>query len=346
MKKFLEYMLLLILVTSCSSPSVSTSTGSGTGVGNGFAISGIVQTPDGTEASEATVKLIPAGFVAPITTELRQTSLLIDSTDTNGKFTLTVDKPGHYRLWAMDSQENSVVKEIEIKEEQLKYQVDTLKTGVTYPFTIAISSENNTEPATVQLYGSTISRKSDPNSKLTLDLPEGEHYVRISFPNTTIGTRDSVKLEENDTVYITVVNDGIVSSSYQTDSIIVRAILDMNHKSSTPVSSVSTAPVDDDDNGKRITELHMTEIDSLSPAIGGLTLLQSLSINRSSLTSIPARIGELQELKTLDLSDNNITTLPEEIVNLENVDSLNVSGNPLTDVPSEVEQWLQEFCDD
>lgn len=345
MKKFLEYVLLLILISSCSSPSVSTSTGSGTGVGNGFAISGVIQTPDGAAASMASVELIPTGFVTPLA-ELRQTSLIVDSADAAGNFSITVDKPGSYRLWAIDNQENRVVTEIEIKEEQQLYRIDTLRTGATYPFTISLSSEDVTEPATIQLYGSTISRKSLLNRDITLDLPEGEHYVRISFPNTSISAQDSIKLEENGTVFITIVDDQIVSQNYRTDSMIVRSILDMNHMSSTPVTSVSLAPSDDDDNGKRITELHMTNIDSLSPAIGGLTLLQELSIHNSSLTSIPARIGELHELKTLDLSGNSITTLPEEILNLENVDSLNLSGNPLTDVPIEVEQWIHEFMDD
>ncbi len=345
MKKFVEYLFLFILISSCSSASVSSSTGSGTGVGNGFAISGIVQTPEGTAAANAKLELIPSDFVAPFT-EARQTSDHVVDADLTGNFLLKdITKAGSYRLWATDSLGHEVVEEIIITEDQLEYHVDTLTTGRTYPFTISISSDNVSESATIQLYGSRISHESASNSELTLHLPEGEHYVRISFPNTSIKVQDSVKLTESGTVFITIVDDQIVSSNYETDSLIVRSILDMNSMRNISVLSISTAP-DDDDNGKRIATLHLTEIDTLSPAIGGLTLLQELYINNSNLTSIPSRIGELQELKTLDLSGNKISTLPEEIIDLESVDSLNLTGNPLENIPEEVKKWLSEFEDD
>lgn len=347
MKKFFEYLFLFILISSCSSTSVSSTTGSGTGVGNGFAISGVIQTPEGTAASGATLELVPADFVAPFT-EARQTAIHLANADSKGNFLLKdIIAAGSYRLWATDSLGKRVVEEILITTDKNEYHVDTLTTGATYPFTISISGDKVSESATIQLYGSRISHKSVPNSELTLNLPEGEHFVRISFPNTSIDVKDSVKLSESDTVYITIVDDKIKSSSYETDSIIVRSILDMNEQHTTSVTSISTAPNDDDDNGRRITELRMTGIDTLSPAIGGLSLLQELSIKTSNLTSIPSRIGELQELKTLDLSGNKINTLPEEIMELENVDSLNLKGNPLTDVPKEVQLWMNEFeCDD
>lgn len=80
--------------------------------------------------------------------------------------------------------------------------------------------------------------------------------------------------------------------------------------------------------GGHVTELKLVGhriSGELSPAIGGLTELQHLSLIRTWLTELPDEIGYLKNLITLDLSDSPISELPSEIGNLSNLEELDLS---------------------
>ncbi|KAG2686792.1 hypothetical protein I3760_09G023700 [Carya illinoinensis] len=70
----------------------------------------------------------------------------------------------------------------------------------------------------------------------------------------------------------------------------------------------------------------------LSPSIGNLTELTTLSLNNNKFRrTIPESISNLKKLTRLSLADNCITgTIPTEITLLKNLEYLDISGNFLT----------------
>ena len=71
-------------------------------------------------------------------------------------------------------------------------------------------------------------------------------------------------------------------------------------------------------------------------ALGRLTALMRLSLNRNRLTSVPATRGELSALKALCLGRNRLTSVPAELGGLTALASLHLHGNQLTSVPAEL----------
>lgn len=69
----------------------------------------------------------------------------------------------------------------------------------------------------------------------------------------------------------------------------------------------------------------------LSPKIGQLVNLTSLSLHGNKLDEIPMTICKLNKLKLLDISMNNLSTLPQEISSLLDLQTLNASNNNLTE---------------
>jgi Leucine-rich repeat (LRR) protein/HPt (histidine-containing phosphotransfer) domain-containing protein len=78
---------------------------------------------------------------------------------------------------------------------------------------------------------------------------------------------------------------------------------------------------------------------SLSPQIGYLTSLISLSIVSHDLKTLPAEFANLSSLKSLTISngrDDNFTSVAEEITCLLSLTSLNLSSNKIQHIPSSI----------
>ena len=92
----------------------------------------------------------------------------------------------------------------------------------------------------------------------------------------------------------------VFSQDYTQDSLAVKAILDSNGLSSTPVSYVT------DSSGGRIVNLNLSYkwITTIPPEIGNLTALRTASFANDSLTTLPAEIGNLTALTVLYLYAN------------------------------------------
>ena len=85
-----------------------------------------------------------------------------------------------------------------------------------------------------------------------------------------------------------------------------------------------------------LTQLNFLEItrsglQMLSPKIGQLANLTSLSLHGNKLDEIPVTICKLNKLKLLDISMNNLSVLPQEISSLLDLQTLNASNNNLTE---------------
>ena len=79
---------------------------------------------------------------------------------------------------------------------------------------------------------------------------------------------------------------------------------------------------------------------SIPPELGNLVSLETLWLQRNSLTSIPPELGNLVSLETLWLQQNSLTSIiPPELGNAMMLDTLNLSWNQLSgSIPSELGQ--------
>lgn len=129
-----------------------------------------------------------------------------------------------------------------------------------------------------------------------------------------------------------IIAGSVFSQDYIQDTLAVRAILNANGLTPTPVASVT-----DSSNG-RITALNLglKGLTTLSSEIGGLTELLKLSLEVNSLSILPTEIGNLTKLEELLLYTNNLSSLPSALGNLTKLKVLWVSGNILTTLPTEI----------
>jgi internalin A len=74
----------------------------------------------------------------------------------------------------------------------------------------------------------------------------------------------------------------------------------------------------------------------LPEALGELTKLEELWVNRNKLTVLPDVIGKLTRLSVLRLHENELAALPESLRRLTNLKELNLHNNPGLGLPPEV----------
>ncbi len=123
----------------------------------------------------------------------------------------------------------------------------------------------------------------------------------------------------------------------------------------TPMESESVVAVPESENPVALTvpetitlhgvevRLDATELDlfrrgitKLDSAIGRLTCLEVLRLNRNQLRTLPPEIGALTRLKVLHLDDNQLQTLPGEIGALTALEVVYLMDNQLDTLPSEI----------
>ncbi|XP_018848917.2 receptor protein-tyrosine kinase CEPR2-like [Juglans regia] len=98
---------------------------------------------------------------------------------------------------------------------------------------------------------------------------------------------------------------------------------------------VCSIPLDNTSAPSRIIAIDLDSVGYdgfLSPSIGNLTELTTLSLNRNKFRrTIPESISNLKKLTRLSLADNCLTgTIPTEITLFKNLEYLDISGNLLT----------------
>jgi Leucine-rich repeat (LRR) protein len=144
--------------------------------------------------------------------------------------------------------------------------------------------------------------------------------------------------------------------TYQSDSVIIRAILDSNgYKDSFPdfihpqkrqnenrITRLNFYPhiisklpgLDNLDSLKRLN-LEYTHINPIPSEIGNLRSLNYLNLSGNNLTELPFWFGRLSMLDTLVLSGNKFSRFPVAIYSLKGLKNLSVNGNMITDISSD-----------
>ncbi len=120
-------------------------------------------------------------------------------------------------------------------------------------------------------------------------------------------------------------------TAYQSDTLLVRALLDTNGLRSVPVGAVSRTE------HERIVAVRFTPdtypIKRLPGYVAGLSRLYELYVVDCGLRSLPHEIDYLHHLRLLRLDHNRLINLPEEIGDLGNLEELSVSHNQLVEAP-------------
>ena len=88
----------------------------------------------------------------------------------------------------------------------------------------------------------------------------------------------------------------------------------------------------------RVLILSSMHITSLSPKIGNLTNLVSLSVSNNKIKELPTEIGLLTQLKHLDVRYCYLKKLPQQIECLKNLIILDVRSNELLSLPAQIAQ--------
>lgn len=83
-------------------------------------------------------------------------------------------------------------------------------------------------------------------------------------------------------------------------------------------------------------DLFQEDLGFLSPQIGLLTKLKSISLCQCKIEGLPAELGQLTALEELELIANDLETLPKEIGYLQNLRKLNLAENKLKTLPSSI----------
>ncbi len=83
-------------------------------------------------------------------------------------------------------------------------------------------------------------------------------------------------------------------------------------------------------------DLSGLELERLPRAIGMLTSLQTLRLDRNRLTELPREIGKLTNLFSLSVQENQLTSLPDSIFGLPELRVLRVDHNQLEELPVEI----------
>lgn len=165
-------------------------------------------------------------------------------------------------------------------------------------------------------------------------MPEGRYRLRI------VPYRESKLIVELHDVEVTgnsVADVGTLNftlqdffrgcTSFECDSIAIRALLDSNDLDETAVASVivrSTA-------SGRVAELDLSgrSISSITKDIGSLSALEKLDLRNNLIRELPFEVGYLRNLKTCLLDSNELHDLPVEIAFLDSLRELSLRSNML-----------------
>lgn len=356
MKRVLLVLLLLIAllgIQSCSGNSIAGGNGAETGnpivIGTASLITGesvdsltLIVRKQGTTANESNFSYLGNEFD-------EKGQLRVPA----GEFDFTLQETGRY------------VVEIRSGDTLSALQYLNAIVGRTYELQEMILDTLLNITGTVQLYGGervavdvyaegidrTVTTRSDgsyvlpvPRGVVSVKLvPQSEEYLPVEIPYVQAG--DSIEP-------ITILAIEPVSTDYECDSLIIRAILDSNRLYTIGVEQVTVVKngrVVEFDVAADTTQPQLVTISGfitvIPQEIGGLTALEELEIQYTSLTSLPEAIGKLVTLRDLELNDNNLTALPQSIVNINPTGELRLSRNSLVLTPEQI-LWADKYDPD
>jgi hypothetical protein len=116
-------------------------------------------------------------------------------------------------------------------------------------------------------------------------------------------------------------------TSFECDSLAVRALLDSNGLTETTVASV----ISRDEISGRVTELDLSgmSITSVAKDVGSLSALEVLDLRSNGIRELPFEVGYLRNLRRCLLDSNELHDLPEELAYLDSLRELSVRSNRL-----------------
>jgi Leucine-rich repeat (LRR) protein len=161
-------------------------------------------------------------------------------------------------------------------------------------------------------------------------LPKGDgmSYRCIGFLATLLIAIGHPLAQQADTA------DSAVESHYADDTLIVRAILDSIGR-----DSVSAASITKEGDG-RVAYLDLSNprldregMKRVPAAIGELTGLRELILNKNVISSLPSSMAHLTQLRILDLGDNELTEIPSWMGELRNLERIDLRNNEFSTLP-------------
>lgn len=349
--KLFILLLFTMLLISCGTTLQVTDNGSGTGTGNPI-YTGIAVSSSGTVLSHSPVRV----FRNDIAFDSNTIDYLGEEFDTtytvytseNGSCRFTILTAGEYRIELISKDKSEAVSHIVTIEESLTpINIDTLKTAAldTVRGTVnLVGLDDDEKPEiTISAIGTNRSIETKSGEEFAFPLPKGEFTLIITPHDSEYRERKLELISSDESIgTVPLFETGFRSSNYQTDTLIVRSILDANNLESISAKSVShyyyiTKRL-------KILELENLPIHTIPPQIGGLAKMKELEIQRTEITSLPPEIGNLTDLTELELNNNNLTTLPVEISNLTNLHELRLEGNRINSLPPEAAEWADTFA--
>ncbi len=116
------------------------------------------------------------------------------------------------------------------------------------------------------------------------------------------------------------------------DSAVVAGIMEVNN-----IRNVSVGTAAAFRSGRVVgLNLSKTGMTVLPDAVGSLTELSDLRVERNTLRELPSFIGRCTKLDTFYVGDNALTTLPAEIGDCSSLTFLSTGGNSLRELPDEI----------
>lgn len=301
----------------------------------GFAISGRAIFDDKNPVVGAAVRVRPDGFLA---LERSRWEISDTVTEYNGKFFIDTLPFGSYIVEINYHQKYGALQKFEIAaDDSFPIPLPTvvlIPTGIiTGRINLPISDD--TIRPWVGLYNVDHLIEIPFTQEFSFEgVPEGVYSLRI------VPYRESklvVELHDVEVVADSAVDVGILNftlqeffngcTSYECDSIAIRALLDSNGLSETEVATV----ISRDQSTGRVTELNLSglSLTTITKDIGSLSALRMLDLHGNRINELPMEMGYLNNLGKCNLDSNELHDLPVEIAYLDSLRELSVRSNQL-----------------
>lgn len=322
---------LAVLSVSCSSGSADVA-GTGSQAGNGVVVIASAHYSDSSRAAQVDVYVRSAEFLPPVensSDEMRETI-----TGSDGSLQLFLPRDSVMVIELVDNRGFAHVTYCSTGtvSDTLDLGTVALEKEAAFSGSIDRSTLPDSVPVFVQVYGMNKSIPVNPDGTFRVDhMPPGKFSFRIvpGDHRDPYVDREPIALGPDDSISV---GDFDPFKNPDSDTLIVRALLDRNNLTTIPVSSVITTEYDG-----RIVELDLRSrsIDTLIPEIGKLPL-KRLLLSDNSLAMLPRELEFINSLEELDLSGNPFKLIPYSVFNLRNLRVLNVDNTQLLELHKDI----------
>lgn len=347
--QILVFLFSMLLLFSCSSQQV-TDNGSGTGTGNPI-YTGVAVSSSGTTLSNAPIRVFrndvkyDSSDIAYLGDEFNVSGTVY--TNQNGSCTFSILEQGEFRIELTTNDENEAVSFLVTVDSSMSpIRIDTLQTapldtlrGTVTLVDLEMDEDNDT--ITISAMGTNRSITVISGQEFAFPLPRGEFTLVVTPKESEYSEKIYPYVASNGIIDIAFFESGYRSTSYETDTTIVRSILDENGIDTVSAKAVTIRYF----LSRRVNEIELQNlpIHTIPEQIGALTALNELEIRNTDITTLPPEIGNLTQLTELELDNNNLTSLPVEISNLTNLQELKLGGNYIDILPEEVSLWADSL---